>query len=62
MKQNYEFREELDLLSLEAQTSLKKTIQKEHPEFVSEDGSCNKCIKYYSSLSNLEEAIRQINH
>lgn len=27
-----------------------KTIKRDHPEWVSSDGSCHKCMAYYNSL------------
>jgi len=51
---------DVGLLSLEARFWLKKTFLKEHPEWVDSNGNCGKCVKYYSSLSNLKDSIKEI--
>ena len=60
MLQNPANENALYLLSHETQVWLKKTITNEYPEWVGEVGSCDKCIQFYSSLSNLEDVIKEI--
>lgn len=60
MKQYINNKHELKQLSYEARFWLKKAITKEHPEWVDNNGNCGKRDKYYSSLSNLKDSIKEI--
>ena len=48
----------LDQLTHEARIWLKKTIIREHPEWLDDQGNCPKCESMYSSLSSLAEGIK----
>jgi len=47
----------IEQLTYEARIWLKKTIIKEHPDWLDEQGNCPKCDQLYSSLSSLTSGI-----
>ncbi len=43
----------IEQISYEARIWLKKTIIKEHPDWLDENGNCPKCDRMYSNLSSI---------
>lgn len=46
-------------LSYESRIWLKKTIIKEHPDWLDEKGNCPKCDEMYSALSSIPSVINK---
>ena len=49
-------KEKIDQISHEARIWLKKTIIKEHPDWIDEKGNCPKCDRFYFNLAGLGTA------
>ncbi len=50
---NINTKDNIEQLSYEAKIWLKKTIIKEHPDWLDEKGNCPKCDQMYSNLYSL---------